>query len=122
MWVIGTNAEAGGYGIYRWSGKSFQKIPGSGLKISVDGKGNAWIVNKKKEIHAYNGTKWLKQTGAALDIACGGEGTVWTVGTKATKGGHEIYRKSEGPFVTSWATNTQKTLNWKKNVRWEMSF
>ena len=37
VWVIGTNAEAGGYGIYRMNAsRNWDKIPGSAVRIDVD--------------------------------------------------------------------------------------
>ncbi len=45
-WVIGTNPEAGGYGIYRYNGHTYRKIPGSAVRIAVGTDGNAWVVNK----------------------------------------------------------------------------
>jgi len=119
MWVIGRNAEAGGWGIYRWSGKAYNKIPGSALRISIDKDGNAWVVNKYKQIYFYNGSRWIRKPGAAMDVGCGSEGTTWVVGTNSLgRGGFGIYRKSEGPQSTLWATGTQDALNWKDNVHW----
>lgn len=48
MWVIGTNKEGGGYGIYRFEHKTnkYTKIPGSAVRIDVDKDGNAWVANK----------------------------------------------------------------------------
>jgi len=118
MWVIGTNSEGGGYGIYRWTGKSYNKIPGSAVRISVDKDGNAWAANKAKQIYYYNGTRWLRQPGAAVDIGCGADGTHWAIGGN----GKGIYRRSTGGATTSWATQTQAALNWKKGVKWSLSF
>lgn len=129
MWVVGTNTEGGGYGIYRWNAKTrrYTKIPGSALKISVDGAGNAWVVNKYKQIYAYNGSRWLRQPGAALDIGCGAEGTHWVIGAnKVGRGGNAVYRKATGSFTTLWSSTTSHTLGWKVEekgtIRWELAF
>lgn len=107
MWVIGTNKEGHGYGIYRWNGKKYDKIQGSGVRISVDKTGNAQVVNNKDQIYYYNGSRWVKQPGAAKDIGSGADGTTWAIGTlKRGRGGNGIYRRSQGPFTTLWSTNT----------------
>lgn len=53
-WVIGTNAEGGGYGIYkqsRYSMKVWQKIPGSAVRIACGrGSNDAYVVNNGGKI------------------------------------------------------------------------
>jgi len=123
MWVIGTNTEGGGYGIYRWTGRKYNKIAGSATRVSVDKDGNAWVVNKHRQIYYYNGSRWLRQPGAAYDIGCGAEGTHWVVGTNAlARGGYGVYRKATGASRTVFSTNSQGALNWKRGVKWTMSF
>jgi hypothetical protein len=51
--VIGTNPVAGGYGIYRWNGSSFQQMPGGGDRIAVDPDGNAWVTNSSFQIYRW---------------------------------------------------------------------
>lgn len=50
VWVIGTNKEGGGYGIFKYNPftNKYTKIPGSGLRIDVDKNGLAWVTNNKK--------------------------------------------------------------------------
>jgi len=36
-WIIGTNAVAGGYGIYRWIGTNWSAVPGGAMEISMAG-------------------------------------------------------------------------------------
>ncbi|MFC1746659.1 tectonin domain-containing protein [Candidatus Riflebacteria bacterium] len=79
-WVIGTNKEAGGYGIYRWTGKTWIKVPGSALRIDVDKSGRPWVVNKNKDIFGYDGKAFRHYPGKAIDIACGPDGSVWILG------------------------------------------
>ena len=35
-WIIGTNAIAGGYGIYRWIGTNWSAVPGGALEVKWD--------------------------------------------------------------------------------------
>ena len=35
VWVIGTNAVPGGYGIYRWNGSGWAREPGGAVAIAV---------------------------------------------------------------------------------------
>ncbi|MFC1744729.1 tectonin domain-containing protein [Candidatus Riflebacteria bacterium] len=91
-WVIGTNKEAGGYGIYRWNGKTWQKIGGSAVMIDVGPDGNAGVVNNSGAIFLYNGKGWTKLPGAAKDIGIGTNGSIWIIGTNKEAGGYGIYR------------------------------
>lgn len=101
--------------------KKWTKISGSAIKISVDQTGNAWVVNNKNTIFKHNGKSWDKQSGKARDIGVGMEGTIWVIGTnKVGKGGWGIYRMETGHTSSLWGTNTQKSLNWKKGIKWEL--
>jgi hypothetical protein len=93
-WVIGTNAEGGGYGIYRWNGGNWDKIPGSAVRIDVDPKGNAWVINAQGAIYRYNGSAWEQMPGSAKggDIGIGNNGAVWLTGGGNVGGGLQIYR------------------------------
>jgi len=86
LWVIGTNAEAGGYGIYRWDGH-WTKIPGSAVRVAVDGNGLAWVVNKYRRIYRFWGGRWYMTNGLAFDIAAH-DGNVAVVGTN-----RRLYRR-----------------------------
>jgi len=73
--------------------KSWQKISGSAMRISVDPVGNAWVVNNKDHIFAYDGKRWRKQGGRAKDVGCGANGAVWVIGTNREGGGFGIYAR-----------------------------
>jgi len=123
MWVIGTNKEGGGFGIYRMKPdrRGYKKIAGSALKVSVDKSGNGWVVNNGNKIFKHNGSRWEVQSGRARDIGCGSEGTMWVIGTnKVGRGGWGIYRMNTGPQITMWATNTQKNFSWKENIQYAL--
>jgi opacity protein-like surface antigen len=85
-WVIGTNVEAGGYGIYRWNGASWTKIPGSAVRIGGT-YSQPWVVNKFNQIFRWTGSSWQLMPGAAYDVADG-----WVIGTNPEAGGYGIYR------------------------------
>jgi len=102
VWVIGTNAVGGGYGIYRRTNNTWVNIPGGAERIAVDPQGHAWVVNNSNRIFRYDGTKWLTVNGSARDIGVGANGTVWVIGTTAEYGGYGIYR------------STDKGVNWTK--------
>ena len=56
VWVIGTNAVGGGFGIYTWSGGctavgSWSEIPGGGVAISVGTDGLPFVVNSSGQIY-----------------------------------------------------------------------
>jgi len=45
------------------------------IKITVDEKGNAWIVNAWGEIFSYTEDGWIIAAGDAIDIGAGSDGT-----------------------------------------------
>lgn len=50
VWIVGTNATGGGFGIFRWLDNDWQKIDGGGTEISVDPKGAPWVVNADNNV------------------------------------------------------------------------
>ncbi|MFC1744730.1 hypothetical protein ACFL35_12120, partial [Candidatus Riflebacteria bacterium] len=84
LWVIGTNPEGGGFGIYQWQGwkAHWRKVPGSGTRIDVDPHGNPWIVNKFNDIYFNERGRWSKTPyGKAYDIGIGMKNTPFVCGT-----------------------------------------
>lgn len=51
VWVIGTDVQPGGFGIYKWNASGWIKVLGGGTNITVDNKGNPWIVNSNGNIY-----------------------------------------------------------------------
>ncbi|MEQ8194085.1 MAG: tectonin domain-containing protein [Rhodospirillales bacterium] len=92
VWVIGTNKEAGGYGIYRLDGNKWTKVPGSAVRIAVGPKGNAWVVNNRGAIYRFDGRKWAQMPGQARDIGIGAQGHIWHVGMNKVAGGYGLWR------------------------------
>lgn len=99
VWVIGTAAEVGGYGIYKYNGSGLTKVSGGALRCAVDPQGFVWVVNDQGTIFKHNGSGWDTHAGQkATDIAVGADGTVWVIGNIAETGGYGLYKKSG----TSW--------------------
>ncbi len=134
-WVIGTNKEGGGYGIYRWDVGKWTKINGSAVRIDVGPDGNGWVVNKKQEIFNHDGKTWHRFPGKAYDIGVGANGKIWVIGTNKEGGGYAIYRWDVGkwtkiagsaeridvdPAGNAWVINKKNEIfsytgkNWKK--------
>lgn len=97
VWVIGSNKVSGGYGIYRWTGRTWTRVPGGAVRIAVDRDGNAWVVNSGGGIYRYDGRRFVRLPGAAKDIGAGADGSVWV-----TTANGDIYK---------WDEN-----NWKKQI------
>ena len=96
-WIIGTNVQGGGFGIYRSkAGNGWDKMPGSAVRIAVGPKGIAWVINKNNHIFRYNGKGWKRMPGAAKDIGVGPNGKAWIIGTNVQGGGFGIYRSKAG--------------------------
>jgi hypothetical protein len=59
-WVIGTDRKNGGYGIYRWTGNNWQRMPGAGVEIGGSYQ-NPWVINDRGERFAWNGYEWREE-------------------------------------------------------------
>ena len=94
VWIIGTNAVAGGYGIYHWNGTGWTPVSGGGVTIAVDPGGNPWLINSAHQIFHWNGQGWASISGAARDIAVGRNGSVWIIGNTTVAGGYSIYNRN----------------------------
>ena len=133
LWIIGANKQPGGYGIYRWDRK-WRKIKGSATRISVDPKGNAWIVNKLGSVFSHDGRVWRPIKGPkAYDIGVGANGAVWIIGGKKEAGGFGIYRLDRkgwkkirgsasrvavGPKGKAWIVNNKGAVFRYNGKRW----
>ena len=83
VWVIGTNPTTGGFGIYRWTGVTWQAVDGGGTRIAVAPDGQPWVVNSSGLIFRRVGSTWQQLPGGATDIGIGADGSVWVVGLDA---------------------------------------
>jgi hypothetical protein len=61
-WVIGTDRRSGGYGIYRWNGYRFDRMPGGAVEI--DGSYNRpLVINNRGERFEWTGRDWREERG-----------------------------------------------------------
>ena len=90
-WVVGTNREPGGYGIYFWNGSGWSAVPGAAVRIAVDPAGNPWVTNSVGNIYHWNGRAWAVYPGEAKDVAVGANGSLWAVGTNPGAYGYGIW-------------------------------
>ena len=77
VWVIGTDPQPGGYGIYNIDGYGGFALHGGALRIDVDPFGRPWVVNFDHEIYRLVDGFWQRMPGEALDIGIGADGSVW---------------------------------------------
>jgi len=91
--------------VLRWSGTSWENIPGTASRVAVDAEGAAWVVTADSLIYKYDmATKyWQAKPGTAKDIGIGGDGSVWIIGTNAVQGGYDISK-------WDWSTSTWKNI------------
>ena len=132
-WVIGTNKEGGGYGIYRWDTSKWKKIGGSAVRIDVGPQGHAWVVNNKGNIYRHDGKKWNQVPGGAFDIGVGANGKAWVIGRGKEGGGYGIYRRDGnnwtkiagsavridvGPKGNAWVVNNKGDIYRHDGKKW----
>ena len=92
VWVIGSGAVPGGFGIYRWTGSGWAVAPGGATHIAVDPAGNPWVINSTHNIYHWNGRGWTAYPGLATAISVGADGVVWILGTNVVGGGFGVFR------------------------------
>ncbi len=93
VYIIGTDVVPGGYGIYRWNGSNWDKIPGGAVKVDVSPQGTPWVVNNVGNIFRGNGSGGFEVLpGLATDIGIGADGTVYITGSQPVAGGYGVYR------------------------------
>lgn len=103
VWIVGTNAIRGGFGLWYWDGGAFVADPanGGGVRIAVAPDGHPWVVNDANDIYERVNGAWVQRPGSGTDIAVGGDGSVWKIGTTAAaRGGYEIAKWTG----SSWQT------------------
>jgi len=95
VWAVGVSRESGGYGVWRWNRGDWERMPGAGVRIAVDDRGVAWLVNDRGDIFRWEGMGWRQLPGQAVDIGAGG-GRVWIVSRRRAPGGFEVYQLTGG--------------------------
>jgi hypothetical protein len=98
VWVIGTTAKTGGYGIFKRVNNAWQEMPGAGVRIAVDPQGNPWVVNSSDDIYKYGNGAWTLVPGKAKDIAIGADGSVFIVSNTPFAGNYTILRYSNNAW------------------------
>jgi len=100
VWATSTGGD-----VLRWSGSTWENIPGIGSRVAVDAEGAAWVVTTDASIYKYNLTTkyWDLQPGSARDIGIGGDGSIWIIGNNAVAGGYDI-------FKWDWSTSNWKNI------------
>lgn len=61
-WVLGTDRRHGGYGIYRWNGRSFDRMPGAAVQIGGSYE-HPWVSNNRGERFEWTGRDWREVRG-----------------------------------------------------------
>lgn len=60
-WVIGTDRRNGGYGIYRWNGHDWQRMPGAGVDIGGTFH-SPRVINERGERFSWTGFQWREES------------------------------------------------------------
>jgi hypothetical protein len=93
VYIIGTDAQVGGFSIYKWNGSNWDLQNGAGVRIDVSPQGIPWLVNSSKQIwRGIGGNSFEQLPGLANDIGIGSDGSVYIIGTDAMPGGYGIYK------------------------------
>lgn len=98
-YVVGSNAVAGGFGVYHWTGSGWAPLPGGLVNIAVDSSGTPWGINSFQQIYHWTRTGWALVPGSAYELAAGPNGAVYALGTTATGGGCQIFSWNGGGWT-----------------------
>lgn len=89
VFVLGTNAVPGGWGLWKLSGGAWTQLPGGGTSLAVGPGDQPWVVNSSSQIYSYSGG-WVLEPGSATGIGAMAD-SVWVVGTDMTAAGGGIW-------------------------------
>jgi hypothetical protein len=92
VWVIGTNPEGGGFGIYRWI-EEWQKVEGAppgAVNIDYYNETNIYITTNDLETFLCDGTKSQNLSIKSRDIAVSYTGQVYCLTDKKIQNGYEL--------------------------------
>jgi len=87
VWIISAEADPGNpgnYNVYQLNGTTWQKVWGSGIRISVDIFNFTWMINTNNDLYRYDyySGLWTKQDMAAKDIGFSlTDGSGWCIST-----------------------------------------
>lgn len=131
VWVIGTDPQPGGYGIYRLDGFGGFVAEGGALRIDVEPDGRPWVVNFDHHIYRLgNDGFWQRMPGEALDIGIGADGSVWAAsfegiyrwnGFSWDNFGGSGSRIDVGPDGTPWVVGfSDRIYTLRDGVWWQL--
>ncbi|MEY4509074.1 MAG: hypothetical protein RLZZ450_1196 [Pseudomonadota bacterium] len=134
-YAIGNDRKAGGYGIHRFDGNTWQELGGAAVRVAVDRSGSPWVVNDAGTVFKRVGAQWQTVESAARDIACGADGSIWVIGRTAVPGGFDILRYTGrgwsaidggavsiavAPDGAPWVLNDRNEIFRRVGNRWEL--
>lgn len=120
-------------GIWKYEGNGgWVKYPGGATRISVDSKGNAWIVGGGGVVYRWADNTWVQMPGAGYDIGVGANDVMWVVGMNRVpfKWSHATggYTQSNipstnsiavGPDGRAWVATTDNKCFRQSGEKWK---
>lgn len=93
--ITGCVEEEKGFGLQRFTGRSWEKMPLAGVRVAVSPEDAPWVVDRDAHIFTWDGVAFKALPGCAIDIGVGRREKAWIVGCKAAgRGGNQLYRYS----------------------------
>lgn len=99
VWVIGTNAVGGGFGLYRWNGLAWNCQEGGAITLVLGPDNEPWVINNANKIYSRSGGSWNQLPGLARDIGINKNGKVYIIGTDACESGYNLYSWNNGNWT-----------------------
>lgn len=132
--VTGSQSAGNNKDVYKYNGSGWDKLSGSGYRISADKDGYAWLVNNSTgDLWKWNGSSYdLIRTGDTADVGCGADGTVAIITLTGDGNGGKVLKKNGANWDDTggrakrvdvesngniWAVNTGGDL-YKYNGSW----
>jgi len=92
LWVIGKDRIGNDWGIHRWDGGGWTKMPGNSTKIAAGPDDTAVSVDVSGSTHFWDGGKWSSLPGSHSDATIGPDGTIYALGIRNNGGNYDIFR------------------------------
>ena len=113
-WIVNSTGA-----ICRWTGSSWQKLPGQARDIGVGANGTAWIIGWDAvkggySIQCWTANSWQRVNGGAIGISVGPDGKVWIVNNELQicRGNpfqSQPYSGIDGTWQSNWGPVTIST-------------
>lgn len=110
VWIVGTDARPGGFGVYRWSGRVWEPHNVGAARVEVAPGGAAWLITDSGTLLEPTDGEWKKcyTPNPVRDVAIGLDESVWIVAAPQ-HGPGRVLRRVDNDWVGEYDTPSPYT-------------